>query len=51
MQRCSGFKATIYIMIKPIHSDDDYQSALKRAESFWGFKQDTPEGDGYVDKL
>ena len=32
-------------MIKPIHNDIDYQSTLKRVESLWGSKQDTPDGD------
>jgi HTH-type transcriptional regulator / antitoxin HigA len=32
-------------MIKPIHTDEDYQMALMRVEKLWGAQQDTPEGD------
>ncbi len=32
-------------MIKPIHSEEDYQKGLARVESLWGVKQDTDAGD------
>lgn len=31
--------------IKPIKTEPDYQFTLKRIESLWGAKKDTPEGD------
>ncbi|HET6401794.1 MAG TPA: helix-turn-helix domain-containing protein [Candidatus Kapabacteria bacterium] len=31
--------------IKPIHSEKDYDAALKRIEAIWGAKHGTPEGD------
>lgn len=32
-------------MIRPIHTDEDYQNALKRTEILWGAEQDTIDGD------
>jgi len=32
-------------VIRPIHSEEDYQKALARVESLWGVKQDTDAGD------
>ena len=32
-------------MIKPIHNEQDYKTALTQAEELWGAKEDTPEGD------
>ncbi len=31
--------------IRPIKTEQDYESALKRIEELWGAKRDTPEGD------
>ena len=31
--------------IRPIKTEQDYDSALKRIEELWGAKKDTPEGD------
>ena len=31
--------------IRPIKTDQDYNSALKRIEELWGAKKDTPKGD------
>lgn len=32
-------------MIKPIHSENDYDAALKRIDQIWGSKHGSPEGD------
>jgi len=31
--------------IRPIKTEHDYNSAIKRIEELWGAKKDTPEGD------
>lgn len=31
--------------IRPIKTEQDYNSALRRIEELWGVKKDTPEGD------
>ena len=31
--------------IRPIKTEQDYDSAIKRIEELWGAKKDTPEGD------
>jgi len=31
--------------IRPIKTEQDYNSALSRIEELWGVKKDTPEGD------
>ena len=31
--------------IRPIKTEQDYNSALKRIEELWGAKKDTPKGD------
>ena len=31
--------------VKPIRTEEDYQSALKEIERLWGSKSATPEGD------
>jgi HTH-type transcriptional regulator/antitoxin HigA len=31
--------------IKPIRTEADYQSALRRVETLWGSAQETPQGD------
>ncbi len=31
--------------IRPIKTEQDYNSALRRIEELWGAKKDTPEGD------
>jgi HTH-type transcriptional regulator/antitoxin HigA len=31
--------------IKPIYNKEDYNKALKRVETLWGAKKNTPEGD------
>lgn len=31
--------------IRPIKTEQDYNSALSRIEKLWGVKKDTPEGD------
>jgi len=31
--------------IKPIKTEQDYNSAISRIEELWGAKKDTPEGD------
>ena len=31
--------------IRPIKTEQDYNSALQRIEELWGAKKDTPEGD------
>ena len=31
--------------IRPIKTEDDYNSAIQRIEELWGSKRDTPEGD------
>ena len=31
--------------IRPIKTDQDYSSAIKRIEELWGAKKDTPKGD------
>lgn len=31
--------------IRPIKTEQDYYSALKRIEELWGAKKDTPKGD------
>jgi HTH-type transcriptional regulator / antitoxin HigA len=33
--------------IKPIHSEADYEIALKRVETLWGSEPGTPEGDEF----
>ena len=33
--------------IKPIKTEQDYKSAIKRIEELWGAKKDTPEGDEF----
>ena len=31
--------------IRPIHSEEDYDAALKRIDEIWGAKHGTPKGD------
>lgn len=31
--------------IKPIKTEDDYNTSIKRVEELWGSKRDSPEGD------
>jgi HTH-type transcriptional regulator / antitoxin HigA len=31
--------------IRPIKTEEDYNNALRRIETLWGAKKDTPEGD------
>jgi HTH-type transcriptional regulator / antitoxin HigA len=31
--------------IRPIKTEEDYNSAIRRIEELWGAKKDTPEGD------
>jgi HTH-type transcriptional regulator/antitoxin HigA len=31
--------------IRPIKTEQDYNTAIKRIEALWGSKKDTPEGD------
>jgi HTH-type transcriptional regulator / antitoxin HigA len=31
--------------IRPIKTEQDYNTAIKRIEALWGVKKDTPEGD------
>jgi HTH-type transcriptional regulator/antitoxin HigA len=33
--------------IKPIKTEQDYNSTIKRIEELWGAKKDTPEGDEF----
>ncbi len=33
--------------IKPIHKEQDYQSALIRIEELWGAQKNTPKGDEF----
>jgi HTH-type transcriptional regulator/antitoxin HigA len=33
--------------IKPIKTEQDYNSAINRIEELWGVKKDTPEGDEF----
>jgi len=33
--------------IRPIKTEQDYYSAIKRIEELWGAKKDTPEGDEF----
>jgi HTH-type transcriptional regulator/antitoxin HigA len=35
----------LIIHIRPIKTEKDYNSAIKRIEELWGSKKDTPKGD------